>query len=72
MDKLKNIRELRGLTQQDLANKVGLSRNTIVNFESGKRLPRVDDLVRIAKVLKVDPTVFFPIPTSPVQKEEVP
>jgi len=56
---LKTIREEAGITQQELANKAGLSRNTIVNFEKGRRLPRVDDLKRIATALGVTPSVLM-------------
>lgn len=59
MDNLKSIREKAGITQQELANKAGLSRNTIVNFEKGRRLPRVDDLKRIATALGVNPSVLM-------------
>lgn len=35
--KIKKVRKALGLTQQELADKVGISRNTQVNYESGKR-----------------------------------
>ena len=56
---MRDIRVLRGLTQERLAKKAGLSRCTIVNFETGRRVPRVDDLAKIAEVMRVDVTVFF-------------
>ena len=59
LENLKSIREMAGITQQALANKAGLSRNTIVNFEKGRRLPRVGDLKRIASALEVSPSVFM-------------
>jgi transcriptional regulator with XRE-family HTH domain len=53
------------LTQQQLAEAVGLSRNTIVNFETGRRIPRMDDISKIAEALGVDPVAFFANPTIP-------
>lgn len=53
--KLKILREEQGLTQDDLANMVGVSSKTISRYESGEsnpRYPRIyDDL---AKALKID------------------
>ncbi len=36
---IKKIREVENLTQEDLANKLNLKRNSITLFESGKRKP---------------------------------
>jgi putative transcriptional regulator len=41
------------LTQQDLADKVSCSRQTIHSIESGKFLPSVELALKIAQVLKV-------------------
>lgn len=51
-----NIRDFRyekGLTQSELAKETGLCRNTIVNFETARRDPRVKDLRKIAIALDV-------------------
>ena len=56
---IKDIRSKQGITQELLAEDAQLSRNTIVNFETGKRIPRVDDLVKIAKALGVEVSIFF-------------
>lgn len=48
------IRRQRGamrMTVAQLANRVGLSRNTITNYESGKTEPSASDLVRLADAL---------------------
>jgi len=58
-EKIRLARVSKGITQENLAQRSGLSRNTIVNYETGKRIPRTDDLVKIAKVLDVDVSVFF-------------
>ncbi len=67
---IRNIRLNKGLTQEVLAEKAELSRNTIVNFENKKRVPRVDDLGKIAKALDVEVSIFFQEnPTQPRQEE---
>lgn len=46
--KLKTLRKGRGLTQEDLALKMGLSRATISNYEVGRRSPHLSELRRFA------------------------
>ena len=53
VERLKHLRKSKGLTQSDLAGLVGVSRNTVVNWETGKRSPRADDITHIASVLEV-------------------
>lgn len=43
-DKLKTLRKGRGLTQFELADKVGLSRCTISNYECGRRSPHIAEI----------------------------
>jgi transcriptional regulator with XRE-family HTH domain len=57
--KIKSVREKKRLSQMELAQKSGLSRATIVNYEAEKRVPRVDDLEKIALALGCDIRVFF-------------
>lgn len=50
---IRNFRNKKGITQRELAKETDLSRNTIVNFETARRDPRVKDLRKIARVLDV-------------------
>lgn len=68
---IRNIRLNKGLTQEVLAEKAELSRNTIVNFENKKRVPRVDDLGKIAKALDVEVSIFFQENPTPLRKKEI-
>lgn len=47
--KLKILRKGRKLTQEQLANALGLNRATISNYEIGRRLPNLNDLKRFAE-----------------------
>ncbi|HEX7673290.1 MAG TPA: helix-turn-helix transcriptional regulator [Bdellovibrio sp.] len=61
-NKLKLARVAQGdLTQQDLADKVGCSRQTIHSIESGKFVPSVELALKIAKILnsKVEDIFYF-------------
>ena len=53
---LKRLRERRGLTQQQLAERVGAHRVTIAKLETGALRPGVDVLEALAKALKVKVT----------------
>lgn len=50
---IKRIREKREYTQEELADKVGVSRVTIARIEIGNRRPSLELLERLAKALKV-------------------
>ena len=51
--RLAEIRKSRGLTQQDLAEKLDISLVSIGYIETGKRWPRLSTLHRISEALKV-------------------
>ena len=52
-DKLKEARKNAGLTQNELAEKICVSRQAITKWESGKGIPDVENLRTISKVLDV-------------------
>jgi len=51
--KIKHLRKLQRLTQEDLAETVGLSSTYIGHIEQGRKSPSLEAITRIAKVLKV-------------------
>lgn len=51
-DKLKEIRKKEGLSQEQLAEKIGVSRQAITKWETGKGLPDVENIVIIAEIFK--------------------
>lgn len=59
--KLKEYREAKGLKQADLAELVGVRRETIVNLEKGKYNPSLKLAMDIAKVFHttVEELFFF-------------
>ncbi|MBS5788834.1 MAG: helix-turn-helix transcriptional regulator [Clostridioides difficile] len=48
---LKRYRQLKELTQQELANKVNVRRETVARLENAKYNPSLELAVRISKVL---------------------
>ena len=59
---IKNLIRLRKaskLNQQDLADKMEVSRNSITNWETGKSEPKASDIEKMAYILGVSPNEFF-------------
>ena len=56
---LKTIRAERGMTQEQLAEEVGVIRQTISNIECGVSLPSVETAKAIGKILEFDWAEFF-------------
>lgn len=50
---LKEVREFLGLSQTELARKAGFKNSAISHFEAGRRMPSVQNLVKLAKGLGV-------------------
>ena len=49
------------MTQQQLADKIGLSRSSVVNLEKGRQTPPIYTFWRIATVLNVSPSEILPV-----------
>lgn len=56
---LKEIRESKGLSQKQLAQKTGLSLTTIGYYEINSREPKATQLKRLADALGVKMEIFF-------------
>ncbi len=55
-DRLKTLRVRRALTQQELADRAGVSSNALNRIELNKAEPHMSTLRKLAKALDVDPT----------------
>lgn len=53
-DHLNAQMEAQGMTSEQLAQRVGCTRQTIHRYRSGKALPKVDLALRIAEALDID------------------
>jgi transcriptional regulator with XRE-family HTH domain len=63
--KIRTLRTDRGLSQQQLADLMFVTRKTISNWESGSRMPDVAMLSRLAKALHVKPHELLDVISSP-------
>lgn len=62
--RLRALRRLKRLTQQDLAEEIGVSVSMLSSIERGNKYPRVDLIKKIAKVLDVPLEDLFVLPES--------
>lgn len=51
---IQEARKERNLTQQDVADRLKVSRSRVANWETGKRTISADDLFRLADVFLMD------------------
>jgi len=58
-NKIKVFRAMHDLTQEDLAQAIGVTRQTILAIEKGKYVPSLDLAFRIARHFKVNVEEIF-------------
>ena len=51
--RIKDIRISNKITQQQLADKINVNRTTLSSYESGRRIPSIDVLWKIADVFDI-------------------
>lgn len=67
-DRLKRLRKDSGLRQHEVAKKMQLSQGAIAHWESGRTEPSVDDLKKLAHILKTDVQFLTGSPSLGLQK----
>lgn len=61
--KLRMVREMRGLSQENMATKLGIAQNTYSQYETNHTKIKAETLQKIAEVLEVSPMdLMSPIP----------
>ncbi len=66
---IKQIRQKNNMTQEELAEALFVTRQTISNYETGKSNPDIDTIIKIAELFKVDAnTVIYGLPLEEHQK----
>ena len=53
-DNIKNLRKNKGFTQEELANKLNVVRQTVSKWEKGYSVPDAEMLKKIAEILETD------------------
>lgn len=68
-ERLKKLRKDTGLTQVDVASKLGISQQAYASWERGVKKPTQDNLVKIAQILNV--SVDYLVGNSEAKSEEL-
>lgn len=71
MASLKEIRTARGISQEHLAELVGVSRQTISRWESGIVQPSADRLIRLSEVFQLPVEAFLRDDWKPPEQQAV-
>lgn len=58
-NQIKRYRQFNEMTQEEIAKCVGVSKNTISNWECGNTTPDIYQGLQIAKILRVNPFELF-------------
>lgn len=61
-DRIRELREKKKYTQEELARKVDLSRTSITNIEKGRHRVLLHQVVELAEALDAKPTDLMPKP----------
>ncbi len=72
-DFAKGLIELRknaGLTRAQLAEKIGISGRTIINYENGTRIPFADTALKMAQVFGITVEELLGVHSSPAEQEK--
>lgn len=67
---LRRYRDLAGLSQQELADSIGVSKGFISALEGGRSVPSIDRLLQIAEALRIRPGVMINAIVEAFEKEE--
>ena len=63
-DKIKALRQEKGITQSELAGKLGITTTALSFFESGSRIPNIEVLKSMAVIFGVSSDYLLGIETS--------
>lgn len=57
--RIREARKKKGLTQQQLADAIGVAKSTVTGYEKGNSNPSLDLVAKMIAVLSVDANYFF-------------
>lgn len=69
-DNIKNYRKLNGMSQDDLAEKLDVTRQSVSLWETGQSQPSLDNIIALSKLFGVSTDVLLSIENAPVPATE--
>ncbi|MBE5808708.1 MAG: helix-turn-helix domain-containing protein [Clostridiales bacterium] len=60
--RIRALRVMRGMNQPQLAEKLGVTKNAVTNWESGHSNPSIDNIARLCEALDVSADALFALP----------
>jgi transcriptional regulator with XRE-family HTH domain len=66
--RLRELRTAAGLTQEQLAERVGVKRDAVARWEAGVREPAWSNVVALAEALDTDCRAFLEAPAEPPER----
>jgi transcriptional regulator with XRE-family HTH domain len=62
------VRRARGLTQAELADRLGVIRTTVSRWERGEQTPSLEQLGPLTRALRVRPEIWIDLPARSVER----
>jgi len=69
-ERIREIRQLRGYSQQELASKIGIAMNSLYHYEKNRKMPSAEVLANIAKALNVSADYLLGLSDNPIPKND--
>ena len=66
--RIKDIRMEKGMTQEELAEKIGVSASFLGHIERGTRIASLETLVKLCQALDTDPNYLLAASTSSITR----
>lgn len=60
-DRVRELRQKRGMTQVDLGERLGIPQSRISEIEKGSRVPNLETILRLALALECKPSTLMAI-----------
>ena len=70
--RIQMLRESNMMTREDFAQRIGVMRKTVVDWEEGRLLPTAEQLAEISAFFRVDPRALVDMPADEVKQAAVP
>lgn len=69
-EQLKKARQAKGLTQQEVADLMGITSSTYCGYETGKRQPDTHKIRKLAEILGVSADVLLEVPAASTKVDD--